>query len=109
MCKRGDRIQMCGAIQQMIDDAIKEAVEKAARETAERVEKETAERVARETAERIEKDNKELMIRNALKLISVVNPKQSEDNSAELIADVYHIDIKTVREVLTRDLTNPLK
>ena len=93
MCKRGDRIQMCGAIQQMIDDAIKEAVEK----------------VTRETAERIEKDNKELMIRNALKLISVVNPKQSEDNSAELIADVYHIDIKTVREVLTRDLTNPLK
>ena len=92
---------MCGAIQQMIDDAIKEAVEKVTRETAERV--------AKETAERIEKDNKELMIRNALKLISVVNPKQSEDNSAELIADVYHIDIKTVREVLTRDLAKPLK
>ena len=89
----GGKVQMCKAIQQMIDDAKKEAVEKA----------------ARETAERIEKDNKELMIRNALKLISVVNPKQSEDNSAELIADVYHIDIKTVREVLTRDLTNPLK
>ena len=108
---------MCGAIQQMIDDAIKEAVEKVTRETAERVEKETAERIARETAERvtretaerIEKDNKELMIRNALKLISVVNPKQSEDDFAELIADVYHIDIKTVREVLTRDLAKPLK
>ena len=92
---------MCGAIQQMIDDAIKEAVEKVTRETAERVEK--------ETAERIEKDNKELMIRNAFNLISVVNPKQSEDDFAELIADVYHIDIKTVREVLTHDLAKPLK